>query len=91
MDFNDSKEEAAFRSDARQWLELNHAEFAKEYPLNSSVSAGDNEVAEAAKAWQKRKHESGWGCLTWPTEFGGRGASVMEATIFAEEESRLTV
>ena len=31
MDFNDTKEEAEFRQEARQWLEENIAEFKKEY------------------------------------------------------------
>jgi len=90
MDFNDTKQEAEFRQQARQWLEENIAEFKKEYTFESILSAAyDTEAAELAKAWQKRKFEGGWGCLTWPKAFGGREASIMEATIFAQEEAKV--
>jgi alkylation response protein AidB-like acyl-CoA dehydrogenase len=69
MDFNDTKEEAEFRQEARQWLEENIAEFKKEYSFDLDFSLAVSEAAELAKAWQKRKFEGGWGCLTWPKAF----------------------
>jgi len=89
MDFNDTKEEAEFRQEARQWLEENIAEFKKEYSFDLNFSLTVSEAAELAKAWQKRKFEGGWGCLTWPKAFGGREVSIMEATIFAQEEAKV--
>jgi alkylation response protein AidB-like acyl-CoA dehydrogenase len=47
------------------------------------------EVAELARAreWQLRKFESGWAGIAWPSNFGGRGGSLVEQFIFAQEES----
>ncbi|BFM15034.1 acyl-CoA dehydrogenase [Maricurvus nonylphenolicus] len=90
MDFNDTKQEAEFRQQARQWLEENITEFKEEYTFESNLSWAEPEAGELAKAWQKRKFEGGWGCLTWPKALGGREVSLMEATIFAQEEAKVT-
>ena len=82
MDFNDTPREAQFRAEAREWLEQN------------APKAGDSQPAdpiERSKAWQMKKYQAGWACLTWPREYGGRGASSVEASIFAEEEARYDV
>jgi len=79
MDFNDSKEEATFRQEARTWLEAN-------IPAESELKGLD--YIEAAKLWQKRKYDAGWACIRWPKEHGGRGASAIENVIFGQEESK---
>ncbi|NIB42435.1 acyl-CoA dehydrogenase [Pseudomaricurvus alkylphenolicus] len=89
MDFNDTKEEAQFRQQAKQWLEENIVQFKQEFPFEVGDNVTDSQAAELAKAWQKRKFEGGWGCLTWPKAFGGREVSIMEATIFAQEEAKV--
>jgi alkylation response protein AidB-like acyl-CoA dehydrogenase len=40
---------------------------------------------ESRRAWQKRLHESGYVGITWPKEYGGRGAGFMEQLIFNDE------
>ena len=80
MDFNDTKEEAAFRQEARKWLEAN-------IPTKSELEGLD--YISAAKLWQKRKYDAGWACLRWPKEHGGRGASTIENVIFGQEESKI--
>ena len=67
MDFNDTPEEAAFREKARTWLDAN----AELKDPNESASGmlserSDDATISAAKAWQKKKAEAGWACLTWP-------------------------
>ena len=52
MDFNDTTEEAAFRAEAKAWLEANA-------PTTEDL-AGLDEI-QAAKLWQKRKYDAGWG------------------------------
>ncbi|MDA1073280.1 MAG: acyl-CoA dehydrogenase family protein [Proteobacteria bacterium] len=79
MDFNDTKEEAAFRSEARTWL-------AKNVPSADELAGLD--YIEQAKLWQMRKYEAGWACIRWPKEFGGRGASAIEGVILNQEESK---
>jgi alkylation response protein AidB-like acyl-CoA dehydrogenase len=49
--------------------------------------AGKNYIQQA-KLWQKRKYDAGWACITWPKEYGGRGASAIEQVIWNQEESK---
>jgi len=79
MDFADTQKEAAFREEARTWLK-NSVPAAKEL-------AGLDPIRQA-KLWQKRKYDAGWACITWPKEFGGRGASAIEQVIWNQEESQ---
>ena len=82
MDFNDSKDEAAFRAEAAAWLKDN-------VPSKDEL-AGLDELA-AAKLWQKRKYDAGWACIRWDKEFGGRGASAIEQVIWNQEEAKYNV
>jgi len=89
MDFNDTPEEAAFRAEARAWLEAN-ATLKGEADGPSDV-LGERvtpETIAASQAWQKKKSEEGWACLTWPKEYGGRGATSMQNVIWNQEEAR---
>jgi acyl-CoA dehydrogenase len=87
MDFNDTPEEAAFRAEARAFLEQ-HLELKRAGAPRRGM--GENltpeDVAEA-QAWQKTKAENGWACITWPEEYGGRGASPIQKLIWGQEEA----
>ncbi|MDJ0848670.1 MAG: acyl-CoA dehydrogenase family protein [Myxococcota bacterium] len=91
MDFNDTPEEAAFRAEARAWLEANARPAEGGARRNAMSEAESAEVVAAAKAWQKKKADAGWACITWPKEYGGRGASAMESAIWGQEESQFEV
>ena len=80
MDFSDTAAEAAFRAEARAWLEANQ-------PTEEDM-AGLGEI-EQAKLWQKRKYDAGWACIRWPKEYGGRDASAIEQVIWNQEEARV--
>lgn len=41
-----------------------------------------------AAEWNVRLHAEGWAVPTWPERFGGRGCTVLEAAVFAEELAR---
>ncbi|MCA9501644.1 MAG: acyl-CoA dehydrogenase family protein [Spirochaetaceae bacterium] len=88
MDFNDTPEEAAFRAEAVAWLEAN-AERRQpgdtDNPLNEATTP---EMVAEAKAWQKKKADAGWACITWPKEYGGRGATPMQNVIWNEEQAK---
>ena len=79
MDFKDTPEEAAFREEARTWLEAN-------VPTRDELEGLDE--IEASKLWQKRKYDAGWACIRWPEEYGGRGASPIEQVIWNQEEGK---
>ena len=82
MDFKDNDAEAAYRERARAWL-------ADAFPAHE---AGRYDTPlEAGKAWQARKAEAGYACITWPREWGGGGGTPMDAVIFGQEEARYPV
>ena len=88
MNFDDTPEEAAFRTEVRAWIDANAPKHLRE-PLSQagfgSGPQGFDTMAEA-KAWQKKKAEAGWACLHWPKEYGGRGATPIERVIWGQEE-----
>ena len=88
MDFADSSEHAAFRAEFRQWLEKNlPAEICIDDAADQRV-APDRATLEKRIAWQKKMHAAGWVGISWPKEYGGRGASFMQQVIFDEEYFR---
>ena len=40
------------------------------------------------REWQRTLHEAGYAGLSWPKEYGGRGATLIEQAIFNEEMAR---
>lgn len=81
MDFNDTPEEAAFRTEVKTWLEANA-------PHYDSSAKTEQEVMKRAKEWQAKKADAGWACLRWPKEHGGREATPIEAVIWQQEEAK---
>ena len=80
-------EHAAFRAEAREWLRDNLAgPFAELRGLGGPGS--EHEAFEERRAWDRHLAASGWTCLGWPVEHGGRGASLAEQVIFHEEYAR---
>jgi alkylation response protein AidB-like acyl-CoA dehydrogenase len=89
MNFDDTPQEAAFRAEARQWIDANAPkEFEAELTKSSlgRIKLKKHDIVEVAKAWQKKKSDGGWVCLHWPKEYGGRGASPVERVIWQQEE-----
>ncbi|HXC55918.1 MAG TPA: acyl-CoA dehydrogenase family protein [Rhizomicrobium sp.] len=92
MDFEDSPEEAAFRSEVRTWLDAN----AKKRSGKREISAEDMENGAAgqmaaSRAWQKTKARDGYARITWPKGMGGIGGTPMQSIIFSQEEAKYDV
>ncbi|MEO0956849.1 MAG: acyl-CoA dehydrogenase family protein, partial [Pseudomonadota bacterium] len=85
MDFNDTTEEADFRSEARSFLER-HLEPKGAKPLRQRVSG--EEFMKQAKSWQATKAKAGYAKITWPKEMGGRGGTPMQQVIWGQEEGK---
>ncbi|HTG13271.1 MAG TPA: acyl-CoA dehydrogenase family protein, partial [Candidatus Eisenbacteria bacterium] len=93
MDFDDTREEAAFRADVRQWLGA-HAEpkrgafetWQSRYPGREGWDG-----LERAQAFQRSKAEAGFAALHWPAEWGGRALPPIYQVIYSQEESRFLV
>jgi len=88
MDFNDTSEEAAFRTEARTWLEANAERITPGDTDGIMEEADTPRMVADAKVWQKKKADAGWACITWPKEFGGRGATPMQNVIWNEEQAK---
>jgi alkylation response protein AidB-like acyl-CoA dehydrogenase len=82
MDFDDSPEEAEFRAALRTWLDETLPRLAWPEPAELT------DRVPFWRTWQQRLYEAGYAGLSWPEEYGGRGASVMEQAIFAAEMDR---
>jgi acyl-CoA dehydrogenase len=89
MDFEDTVEEAAFRTQVRDWIDANapkHLEDElKRASFGSNGVVSEDPIA-AGKAWQKKKAEAGWACLHWPKEYGGAARTPIERVIWGQEE-----
>jgi alkylation response protein AidB-like acyl-CoA dehydrogenase len=85
MDFADAPEHAEFRREFRAWLDANLTDDLKVEDASDSRVAPDRETLEKRVAWQKKMHAAGWVGISWPKEYGGRGASFIQQVIFDEE------
>jgi alkylation response protein AidB-like acyl-CoA dehydrogenase len=87
MDLRDRPRDAAFRAEVRQFLEIHLVgDFAA---LGGRGGSGDETFGfETRLRWERVLADGGWTCLGWPTEYGGRGASITEQVIFHEEYAR---
>jgi alkylation response protein AidB-like acyl-CoA dehydrogenase len=79
MDLTLSPAEQEFRDEVRAWLAANNP---------GREPADDREAFEFRRAWQRTLNERGWAGLSWPTEYGGAGATLVEQAIFSEELAR---
>jgi alkylation response protein AidB-like acyl-CoA dehydrogenase len=85
VDFDYTPQEEAFRRELRAWLAAN--------PLAGYDPQTFFQLDEPARFamqldWQKQLHRGGWVGIHWPTAYGGRGATVMEQTIYRQEMVR---
>jgi alkylation response protein AidB-like acyl-CoA dehydrogenase len=89
MDFDDSPEEAAFRGQARAWLDANapkHLEGELRQSTFGMFALKSIDPILASKAWQRKKFDAGWACLHWPRSYGGRDATPIQRVIWQQEE-----
>lgn len=87
MKLSFSKEDEAFRNEIASWLKENLCgDFEK---LRFRGGPGDEHMFhEERSEWEKKLAESGWTCVGWPKEYGGRGCSISQQVIFNEEYAR---
>ncbi len=88
MDFSYPPEVERVRKDLRAWLAANLTD--------DVVAAGrrrgkDDATFEILRAWNATMADAGWAAVSWPQEYGGRGATVLEQLVYAEETTRARV
>ena len=81
MDLTFQPQEEAFRQEVRSWLEAN-------VPKTPLASGDTREGFAEHVEWEKKLFDAGWAVVSWPKEYGGRNATLMEWLIFEEEYYR---
>ena len=89
MDFTWTPEQDAYRMDVRRWLEENRPQALARG--EDPDAGGDDAAWQRLKEWHKKLYHAGWAGLTWPKEYGGRGATFIEQVIFQQELGRLNL
>lgn len=89
MDLNYTQAEERFRDEVRTWLAANLS--GDEESLVSNESENMDEWMAYLKNWQRKLHKAGWSGISWPKEYGGRGATIIEELIFTEEMAHAKV
>src|SRR5690625_5224703 len=87
MDITISKQEEALRDELRTCLK-------EDLPKGwldgeRSLPEDPTEYKQYLVDWQKKLYEGGWGAVSWPKEYGGRDATLMEEIIYHEEMVRV--
>jgi alkylation response protein AidB-like acyl-CoA dehydrogenase len=86
LDFRDSREDAAFRTEVREFIA---AELPDDFRADDDtvlgVGVGEN---PRDREWLRKLATRGWVAPTWPKEYGGAALSVMQQFIFNEEMAR---
>jgi alkylation response protein AidB-like acyl-CoA dehydrogenase len=77
MDLKFTQEDLAFREEVRTWISENRPR--EQRPMDRPS------MREYDLAWQKTQAKAGWAGISWPKEYGGRGASLIQALIWFEE------
>jgi alkylation response protein AidB-like acyl-CoA dehydrogenase len=90
MDFNDSPDEAAFRTECRAWLEA-HAQRKPRPDAFFGPQLDQAQRVAAAREWQATKAAAGFGAITWPQALGGRGGTPVQELIWRQEEGQFNV
>jgi alkylation response protein AidB-like acyl-CoA dehydrogenase len=88
VDFSYPPEVEPVRKELRAWLAANLTQ--------DVVAAGrrrgkDDATFETLRAWNATMADAGWAAVSWPQEYGGRGATVLEQLVYAEETTRARV
>jgi alkylation response protein AidB-like acyl-CoA dehydrogenase len=81
MDYRDTAEEAAFRTELRAWL-------AAAAPTHYGELKDHPERNKMARQFHRSLFEAGYLGMAWPVEYGGRGRSPVYDAILNEEVGR---
>jgi alkylation response protein AidB-like acyl-CoA dehydrogenase len=79
----ETAEERAFRHELREWLD-------EVLPKLPPAPPFEDWTAKRAydTGWQRRLYDAGYAGISWPVEYGGRGATPSEELIFLDETER---
>ena len=89
MDLDDTQEQAAYRAQARAWLDAHKSQA----PVLDGAGAlqDESEIIAARRAWQGKLAEGALAGVTWPKDFGGQGLGPIEQVICNQEIAKAKV
>jgi alkylation response protein AidB-like acyl-CoA dehydrogenase len=84
MDLTYPAEAEEFRAEIRGWLEANLPTgwFDEGFEMTPDERKAFNE------SWASTLYQGGWICAAWPQEYGGKGLSIIQNVVLAEEFAR---
>ncbi|WP_196773122.1 acyl-CoA dehydrogenase family protein [Mycobacterium intracellulare] len=85
VDFSYPAEVEQFRTELREWLAENLTD---ELVAARRPAGRDDAAFERLRVWNARMADAGWAAVSWPREYGGRGATVLEQLVYTEETTR---
>ena len=85
MDFSYPAEVEQFRTELRDWLSANLTD---ELVAARRPAGRDDAAFEMLRAWNQTMADAGWAAVSWPRDYGGRGATVLEQLVYTEETTR---
>ncbi|MBW0011951.1 acyl-CoA dehydrogenase family protein [Mycobacterium sp.] len=85
MDFSYPADVERFRTELRDWLSANLTD---ELIAARRPTGRDDAGFEMLRAWNRTMADAGWAAISWPREYGGRGATVLEQLVYTEETTR---
>ncbi len=84
MDLSYPPEAETFRTEIRAWL-VDHL---PDGWFDEGFEMTPDERREFNEEWVQTLFDGGWICASWPTEYGGKGLSMMENVVLNEEFAR---
>jgi alkylation response protein AidB-like acyl-CoA dehydrogenase len=85
VDFSYPAEVERFRTELRDWLSANLTD---ELIAARRPAGRDDAAFEMLRAWNRTMADAGWAAVSWPRDYGGRGATVLEQLVYTEETTR---
>jgi len=86
MDLRLSEKHLRFRDELRAWLKANLPRPWREEWRDPKAT--EDSLMELRREWQRKLHKAGYLGMDWPPEWGGRGATPVEKSIFEAEMAR---
>ncbi len=87
MDFTYPAEAETFRAELRGWLDEHVTDEIRALGRGARLDPRSSGL-EALRAWNRELADAGYAAISWPVEYGGRGAGVMDQVVWNEELHR---
>ena len=78
VDFRLPPPALAFRDQLRAWLADNLTDEVRQ----AARDRGRDDALTVLRSWDRTMAEAGWAAISWPVDYGGRGATALEQLVF---------